>query len=183
MPVAISNPEKILRLLDSKLAKPMELTIYGRAALALGFAHPKADFLSTKDVDAVIPICTLDAFRENDEFWNAQEEINKELEPHGLYMTHLFTDADVIIRPDWTEHRVPISMDFRNLRLYRPEDVNFLILQEPAVALQIPAVFDQAKVPDTPEIPSQFEKMKPKVVQIANRFKTQNQPPPFGDPE
>jgi len=60
MPVAISNPEKILRLLDSKLTKPMELTIYGRAALALGFAHPKADFLSTKDVDAVIPICTLD---------------------------------------------------------------------------------------------------------------------------
>jgi len=147
----------------------------------------------------------LDAFRENDEFWNAQEENNKELEPHGLYITHLFTDADVIIRPDWAEHRVPISMDFKNLRLYRPatidliltkmmrddpidlEDVNFLILQEPAVALQIPAVFDQAKVPDIPEIPGQFEKMKPKVVQIANRFKTQvqtqNQPPPFGDPE
>jgi hypothetical protein len=56
MRLAISNPEKILRLLDSKLTKPMELTIYGRAALALGFAHPKADFLSTKDVDAVIPI-------------------------------------------------------------------------------------------------------------------------------
>jgi hypothetical protein len=54
-------------------------------------------------------------------------------------------------------------------------------LQEPAVALQIPAVFDRAKVPDIPEIPGQFEKMKPKVVQIANRFKTQNQPPPFGD--
>jgi hypothetical protein len=89
MRLAISNPEKILRLLDGKLTKPMELTIYGRAALALGFAHPKADFLSTKDVDAVIPICTLDAFRENDEFWNAQEEINKELEPHGLYITHL----------------------------------------------------------------------------------------------
>jgi len=201
MRLAISNPEKILRILDSKLTKPMELTIYGRAALALGFAHPKADFLSTKDVDAVIPICTLDAFRENDEFWNAQEEINKELEPHGLYITHLFTDADVIIRPDWAEHRVPISMDFKNLRLYRPatidliltkmmrddpidlEDVNFLILQEPAVALQIPAVFDQANVPDIPEIPGQFEKMKPKVVQIANRFKTQNQPPPLGDPE
>jgi hypothetical protein len=92
-------------------------------------------------------------------------------------------------------------MDFKNLRLYRPatidliltkmmrddpidlEDVNFLILQEPAVALQIPAVFDQANVPDIPEIPGQFEKMKPKVVQIANRFKTQNQPPPLGDPE
>jgi hypothetical protein len=189
---SISNPERILRLLDQKLSSPMELTIYGRAALALGFDHPRDEFFSTNDVDAVIPVDSAESFRQNEDFWVAQEAVNKELESEGLYMTHIFTDADVILCPGWAGQRVPIAMSFQNLRVFRPStldliltkmmrddpidlaDIEFLFLQEPSMALQIPSVFDQAKIPEIPEIVEQFESMKPKVVQIAERFVPRN---------
>jgi hypothetical protein len=185
---SISNSERILRLLDSKLHESIELNIYGRAALALGFAHPHAEHYATRDVDAVIPMNIVEAFAHNDDFWNAQEAVNKELQTESLYITHIFSDADVIIRANWIDNRVPIHLSFRMLQVYRPStldliltkmmrddlqdlaDVEFLISNEPDIAGEIPEVFAHAKIPDLPELLEQFEQMKPKVIQIARRF-------------
>lgn len=188
MRLSVSNPERILRLLDSKLGHPVELNIYGRAALALGFSAPKEEHYATKDVDALIPINAVEAFTHNDDFWNAQEAVNKELETESLYITHIFSEADVIIRPDWANSRVPIPLTFQKLRVFRPStidliltkmmrddpedlaDIEFLLRHEPSVAIQIPQVFNLAAIPNIPEVVEQFERMRPKITHLARRF-------------
>lgn len=36
----MNNPFEILRTLDGHLSKPVELTLFGRSALALGYSNP-----------------------------------------------------------------------------------------------------------------------------------------------
>jgi hypothetical protein len=188
MRFAISNPERILRLLDEKISQLTELNLYGRAALALGFPPPQTPHFSTKDVDVVIPLNAIEAFVRNEDFWKAQEEVNQQLEAEGLYITHLFSEADVIIRPSWTEDRVPIPLTFQKLKIYRPSsldltltkmmrddpediaDIEFIISREPQIAAGVPAAIAQARIPEIPELIEQFERMKPKVLSIAKRF-------------
>ncbi len=50
----MNNAEKILTALDRKLTASVELTLYGRAALFLGFEHPPAEYALSRDVDAVL---------------------------------------------------------------------------------------------------------------------------------
>jgi hypothetical protein len=91
----MNNPEVILRTLDRHLSEPARLILYGRAALALGFDDTPPHFGSTKDVDAILPEVEMSAIEEDDSFWNAIEETNKELESTGFYLTHLFSDSQV----------------------------------------------------------------------------------------
>ncbi len=51
---AMNNPKHILQTLDRHLTKPAELTIFGRAALVLGFQDSPAAFATTHDVDAIL---------------------------------------------------------------------------------------------------------------------------------
>src|SRR6266446_5366479 len=85
---AMNNPLRILRTLDGHLTQPTELTIFGRAALALGFSQSPPVFATTHDVDAILPLAWLAAEDENLDFWEAQQKTNAELEPDGLYITH-----------------------------------------------------------------------------------------------
>src|SRR5881628_753167 len=48
--VAMNNPLHILQTLDRHLTRPAEITIFGRAALALGFSDSPAPFATTHDV-------------------------------------------------------------------------------------------------------------------------------------
>jgi len=48
----MSNPRQILAALDRHLERPTRIILYGRAALALGFAGADAVFGATVDVDA-----------------------------------------------------------------------------------------------------------------------------------
>jgi hypothetical protein len=50
------NAERILQAVDSHLDHEVSLVIYGRAAIALGFANPPASVTRTLDVDAIIPV-------------------------------------------------------------------------------------------------------------------------------
>jgi len=97
----MNNPLHILQTLDRHLTVPMELTLFGRAALALGYAGSPAVFATTRDVDAILPLSWLEAADENRDFWQAQQRTNEELEPKGLYLTHLFREVEVILTPDW----------------------------------------------------------------------------------
>ena len=50
----MTNAEQILSLLDSELTSRVELTLYGRAALYLGFPNAPRDHALSRDVDAVL---------------------------------------------------------------------------------------------------------------------------------
>ncbi|MBI2928985.1 MAG: hypothetical protein HYY24_25250 [Verrucomicrobia bacterium] len=182
----MNNPHFILQTLDRHLDHPVELTLYGRGALALGFPSHEAKHETTQDVDAIIPLVQLDELRADEQFWDARDATNAELAGRGLYLTHLFTDADVFLRPEWLRHRVPIPSSFPHLRLFRPatidfiltkmmrgddredlSDIEFLLRQEPVTEAELRAAFACARVPEFQELHDAFRAAQPKVLQLA----------------
>ncbi len=87
----MNNPLFILQTLDRHLDHMVELTLYGRAALALGFPSHELRHETTQDVDAIIPLAQLAPLRADDQFWAARDVTNAELADRGLYMTHLLS--------------------------------------------------------------------------------------------
>ena len=122
----MSNVTRILDLLDVNLTASVELTLYGRAALYLGFADPLEDYALTHDVDAVFWIGQAQALDETTNFWQAVETVNKELSDQELYISHFFTEDQVILRPNWRENRARITGEWRSLTLYRLGDPDLL---------------------------------------------------------
>ena len=99
----------ILRTLDRHLSMATDLILYGRAALALGFQPPLEEAALSMDVDVILPAAQSALLDEDFAFWDALEFSNRELDPSGLYLTHLFEENQVILRPGWIRHLVPIS--------------------------------------------------------------------------
>ncbi len=181
----MNNPLRILQTLDRHLAAPAEITIFGRAALALGYPGSPAAFATTQDVDAILPLSWLAAEDQNLDFWQAQQRTNVELEPEGLYVTHLFRELEIILTPDWLSRRVALSLGLPRLVVFRPatldlvltkmargdendlNDISFLLRQEVATAAQLQSAFQRARVPDVPEIQQLFRKAQPQVLVLA----------------
>lgn len=171
------NPERILRCLDSHLTSATRLILYGRAALALGFPNPRSEFAATMDVDAILPEVELAVVEKDDQFWNALDATNEELQDSGLYLTHLFADSQVILSDDWLSNIVPISSpEFEFLNLYRPatqdllltkmmridpqdrSDMEFLLENgNLSTSAQLDALFRRAKIPPISEIQDAFD--------------------------
>lgn len=96
----MSNAAKILATLDKHLAKRTSLVLYGRAALVLGFSGAPPDTALSLDVDVILTSEQSAALDQDESFWLALEAANTELAPSGLYVTHLFEESQVILRPD-----------------------------------------------------------------------------------
>ncbi|MFM7181435.1 MAG: DUF6036 family nucleotidyltransferase [Verrucomicrobiales bacterium] len=172
----MNNPEVILSTLDGFLSSPRHLVLYGRAALALGYDEPEPAFQTTMDVDAIIPLAEL-AFLEADELlWDALDKTNSRLESSGLYITHLFDESQVILRPDWMNFLVKLNVPhLKHLSLSRPasedlvltkmmridphdrSDILFLLKQTPISAAEFESVCNAARIPDIEEIHVAFE--------------------------
>jgi hypothetical protein len=171
----MNQPLHILRTLDRHLVRPTRMILYGRAALALGFPDSPPDFQSTLDVDAILPDVEMRSIEEDHSFWDALELTNAELEPAGLYITHLFPDSQVILRPNWLELVVPIPLpDLRFLHLYRPstedliltkmmrvdpqdrDDIRFLLGQTNLTLGKLDEFLSHARIPPIPEIEEAF---------------------------
>ena len=183
----MNNPLRILQTLDRHLTAPAELTLFGRAALALGYAGSPAAFAITQDVDAILPLSWLAAADENLDFWQAQQRTNAELEPEGLYITHLFREMEIILTPAWLARRVPIPLELQRLAVFRPAtldliltkmargdendlaDIRFLLQQGKLTGDQLRAAFQSARVPDVPEIQELFRAAQPKVLALAGK--------------
>ena len=181
----MNNPLYILQTLDRHLTRPAELTIFGRAALALGFKNSSDVFAATHDVDAILPLTWLSVPDENLDFWEAQQKTNIELEPSGLYITHLFRELEIILTPDWLARRVPVQATLQKLSVQRPStldlilskmargdendllDIRFLLQNEGISADELRSAFNRARVPDLPEIRQLFKQAQPKVLEIA----------------
>lgn len=174
----MNNPKKILTTLDRHLQGEVRLILYGRAALVLGFENTPQEFGATMDVDAILPLVEMPQIEANDDFWNAVEETNRELEPTGLYITHLFGDDQVILSADWLSHILPISFSCNYLKLYRPStcdliltkmmrvdpqdrsDIKFLLQQSDVQLSVLEKMLPNAQVPDIPELQEAYETNK-----------------------
>jgi hypothetical protein len=182
----VNNPQRILQALDSYLERQTRVVLFGRAALALGFGEKGAQFGATKDVDAILPNVEMAKIESDDQFWKAIESTNKVLEPSGLYLTHLFTDRQVALTPDWLEKVVPIpSESYRCLRLFRPsaidliltkmmrndaqdlEDIRFIMEQESIPSAVLSAAFQRVLPLGVIELQDIFVKMQPIVLNLA----------------
>lgn len=180
----MNNPLHILTTLDRHLNTAAELTLFGRAALALGYPQCPVEFGTTRDVDVILPLAWLLAEHENLDFWEAQQRTNAELAPEGLYLTHLFRELDVILTPDWLHHRQRIPLNLNHLTVFRPStldivltkmargdendltDIRFLLEQDAFTADLLHEAFQCARIPDVKEIEELFRRAQPIVLAL-----------------
>jgi hypothetical protein len=171
----MNHPEHILRTLDRHLDHPVRLVLYGRSALSLGYADSPPEFQSTMDVDAILPEVEMSSIEADESFWLAIEKTNEELAPTGLYLTHLFSDQQVILRPTWLEHTLPIALaGLHHLSACRPSttdliltkmmrvdpqdrsDILYLLRQHDCIPSELRTALGIARVPKIPEIEEAF---------------------------
>lgn len=179
----LDNPSEIVATLDAEVAHPVSLVLYGRGAICLGFDGAEPAHQSTQDVDGILRFGQLEEFDANKEFWYAVERTNRRLEPRGLYITHLFPEDLVFLRPDWDAHIVPILRPpTRWLKLFRPhtvdliltkmmrgndlqdmDDVAFLVRHDGITREMMEPAFATVRMPDLVEHRDAFERALPVV--------------------
>lgn len=183
----MTHAETILRTLDRHLDSPRTLILYGRAALALGFEPPPEGVAMSRDVDVILTAQQSAELDDQPAFWDALGAANDELDSAGLYLTHLFEESQVILRPEWQDHLVPISKpSLRWLHLFRPgaldllltkmmrgldpqdmEDAAFLIRSAQLSCADVQQAIASARIPDVPEIAEAFRCASPHILKIA----------------
>ncbi len=167
--------ERILGELARRLRKPVELTLYGRAAFLLGFDDAPTQFSQSLDVDVVLWLGQAEELKRATNFWEAIEETNEVLAPEGFYISHLFVEDQVILTAEWKRNRARIGKRWPNLDLYRLSDEDLLLSklmrddpQDRQDALFIVGrrswspdglkrLFAMARVPEIAEVAEQFE--------------------------
>jgi hypothetical protein len=183
----MNNPERICTRSTDICASPRRIVLFGRAALALGYPDAPQEFGVTQDVDALLPAVEMTRIEADRQFWDALEAANKELEPAGLYMTHLFTDEQVVLTSDGCTSPCahpagprfsapgtgpPSGIDLILTKMMRNDpqdlqDIRFLLggknHRSPS-----PRAFADARVPAIAEIGEAFLAMQPVVLSIAD---------------
>lgn len=182
----MNHAGSILRALDQRLTRETSLILYGRGALVLGFPDPPSDAEASLDLDVILPLGQVADLEGDPAFWDALEAANRDLAPAGLYLTHLFSEDQVILRADWIQHCVPIIFPgLRWLRLSRPHvldllltkmmrgadpldlvDARFLIERGEVQAAQLRAAIVEARVPDVPEIRQLFAEAQEEIMKF-----------------
>jgi hypothetical protein len=126
--MAETNAHRILRCLDQNFVQAVELTLFGRAALALGFGKALCEWGETLDIDIIVASHLSAPLEQDDQFWEAIEKTNAQLAPSGLYLSHIFDEQQLIIRPDWYAQKQRIDLpDFRKVALYRPATLDLIL--------------------------------------------------------
>ncbi|WP_395748764.1 hypothetical protein [Prosthecobacter sp.] len=179
----MTNAEIIASALDGLLDHEVSLVVYGRASIALGFDGVPKDVGRSLDMDVILRFSQSAALDMDDQFWGAQAEVNTVLEKQGLYMTHLFQEDQVFLRPDWELHIVrALRPDTRFLKLFRPhtidliltkmmrgddpqdmQDIEFMIRHDGITGEQMEPAFRDVRIPDMQELRDAFERALPVV--------------------
>ncbi len=174
----MTNAEIIALTLDGLLDHEVKLIIYGRAALALGFDNVPEDVGRSLDLDVILPFSEIARIEADDQFWAAQQQLNELLKSKGLYLTHIFQEDQVFLRPDWEKHISPVLRPAtRRLKLFRPdtidliltkmmrgddaqdmEDIQFLLKSGGLTIEDMEPAFAVVKIPDVEELRETFQK-------------------------
>jgi hypothetical protein len=170
----MSNAARLLSALDERLDQPVELTLYGRAALHLGFANPPAEYALSRDIDAVLWLGQAETLAEHGNFWTAVDAVNRIFADQELFISHFFEETQVILTPAWRSQRLPIAGGWKRLQLFRlgnadlflsklmrddpidRADARFIVQSAPLSPDEINAAIRAARVPAVPEIEEQF---------------------------
>lgn len=170
----MTNALRLLQALDARLDSPVELTLYGRAALQLGFPNPPEEYAMSRDIDAVLWIGQAEALAESGNFWEAIEEVNRLFADQEMYISHFFEEDQVVLTAEWRSNRVAIEGPWKNLTIFRlgnedlflsklmrddpidRADALFIARSAPLTPNQIQSAIRAARVPHIPEIEEQF---------------------------
>ena len=189
MTTSLSNPERLLLALDEGLDHSVSLVLYGRSAIDLGFKGAMPDVGATKDVDAIVRLIELDTLVNDEGFWDARDAVNERFKDEGLYITHLFQEDQVFLRPDWEQYIVPVERPAtRWLKLLRPStidliltkmmrgddahdltDIEFLIRHDQITHDQMEPAFATVRMPDIQELHEAFERALPAVRRLLGK--------------
>lgn len=123
----MNNAETILWALDTRLTTRIELTLYGRAALQLGFPEPLSEYAQSMDVDGVLWLGQAEELLHGSNFWTAVDLTNRELAPQGLYISHFFEESQLVLTSSWRQQRVPIQGPWNHLCLLRLGDKDLFL--------------------------------------------------------
>ncbi len=187
--VAMTNAQRILTVLSGHLDHPVELTLFGRAALALGFPEAPEIVERSLDVDVIIPVHQVAEIEADSQFWEALDRANRELAGEGLYLTHLFEATQIALTAGWVEQREPIQViATERLRLFRPgiadliltkmmrgadeddlADIRFLVAQPEFQADALVRAIEEVRLPDVPEIRELFAESRDIVLDLIDR--------------
>lgn len=182
----MTNAEIIASTLDELLDHEVSLVVFGRASLALGFNNVPEAVGRSLDLDVILRFSEISKIESDDQFWEAQQQLNRALESSGLYMTHMFQEDQVFLRPDWEDYIQPVLRPpTRRLRLFRPcaidlvltkmmrggdaqdmEDVRFLVQQGTITVDEMEQAFATVRIPDVEELHDAFEEALPRVREI-----------------
>jgi len=180
--MAAPNPKIILSELNSRLSNQVELTLFGRAALNLGFDPPINEKKSrlTHDVDVIVALDQEKSLDQNDDFWQAVEKANNNLSDKQLYLNHIFLESQIIIGTGWKERRQKIILpELDKLILFRPscmdlvltkmarandledrKDIVQLLIRGNLTAADMEEAFRIARYPDEEDLIEQFAQAK-----------------------
>jgi uncharacterized nucleotidyltransferase DUF6036 len=106
---------QILTALDQHLTGPARIRLMGGAALILGYGMPRA----TEDADLLMDQAEGQALIDEAGLDDAIQATNAQLEPLGLYITHLWGPEQQILTPAWRQNCRPIpgALPLRKIQL------------------------------------------------------------------
>lgn len=154
--------ELILRTLDRHLTGPAEIRLMGGAALILAYGIDR----TTEDADLLQDDRECELLVERAGFGDALEATNRELEPLGLYVSHIWGPEQQILTPAWRDRCRPVDLQLPNLRatalgpldlivskLCRADDedladIRFLVEHERLDAEEVRRAMREAMVPE-----------------------------------
>lgn len=102
----MANPALLIaQTLDRHLEGPAELRLMGGAALVLGYGLQRG----TEDIDLLMEDRELELLVEQANLGAALAATNRELEPLGLYISHIWGPEQQILTPSWRELVRPVT--------------------------------------------------------------------------
>ena len=177
-----SGPSLILRTLDRHLTAPGEVRLFGGAAFVLGYGRDR----TTDDADLLLDDRECQTLIDIAGFGEAIEATNQELEPRGLYLTHVFGPEQQVLSPEWRAacrlivlpelKKLTVSclgpVDLALTKMGRADDadladVEFLLTTRQLDAEALKRAIEVAIVP--PEYADLFAAAKPKVLALLVR--------------